>query len=1591
MKILIIEDSKATAAYLSQIMQKQNYKSYIANSGKAAMQLIQETTFNLVILDLMLPDIDGSDILHYIRKQYKPADLPVIVISASKDEQKIAEVLEYGANDFINKPFTETTLKLKINNLLKLQQTQQALHEKNTSLQIKNKISNAFLLQKTNTFYKTILDIVLDTFNSQFGYFGYIDNNGDLTCPTMSFGIMDKCEIPGKSIVFTKDIWGGIWGESLMHKKALIKNSDLSLPEGHIHLKNAMAVPVLLNEDLIGQITIGNKNTGYTEEDRAELTSICDYIAPLLHSRLKDIRQTEELEQAKQKAEQSEEKFRSLFAASPDAVLLANAETGIIADANEAASELFEMPVENIIGRHHLDIHPEDRAESAKKGFKQRQVEEESSPKEIDIITAHNKRKTVEIKGKKIDIDNKTYILGTFRDITERIKNERQIRMLSSVIEQSPSYVLITDLDGNIEYVNPSFTTITGYTFEEVKGKNPRILKSGKMKQETYKDLWNTITRGGVWRGEFINKRKNGEIYYEKVVISPIKNNNGEIFKYFAIKEDITRQKTTEQKLLRSARIIRATYNSSTDDFLLIDKEYNILAFNKTAAENLKKLWNASVHEGDNIKQYISKKEWTTFKTYIDTAFTGETNEVENEIYFPNESAKWYLIRYQPVYDENNTIFAVSSTATDITERKKTEQALKESENKFRTLFENAQIGIALTRIDGSIVDYNNAMLHIYGLKSNTFPENFTVTDLYADKNERARFLNLLQENGKVSNFETKFKTFSGETIYININSTFIELNNEKLILTTQLDVTANIRAQQALKESEAKLKQAQKIAHMGNWELDIVNNKLYWSDEIYELFGLKPQEFEPTYEGFLKHIHPEDREMVNEAFTKSLKTGEPYEIVHRIQNDTGETKYVKEKSSTDFDEHGNPMRSVGIVIDITNQKLAEIKEQENKKRFRLLAQTALDFHKMADETGIYRYMGLKLLEMYPGILVLISGIDKASDKITIQQLYGLEQFLPENLVKTAHEQFKGMVHHSSKITSLFRPGYLQESPNATHKVIQQFTPESVAQELQEKEPFKTTYFIGLSIDDQLKAGLTIFSPRTLHTESHGFIKTFVHQAANALEIQLKEQKILEAKNQAERADKVKSDFIANMSHEFRTPLNAILGFSEILKSKIGENNSQRHYIDGIFKSGQSLLNLINDILDLSKIEAGRVEINPTPTYFKTLLDEIKQIFSVKANHKSLEFPISIPPDFPEIISIDESRMRQILFNLTGNAIKFTERGFVSISIDDLNYEANSNYINFSIVIKDSGIGIEPDKLDEIFEPFRQQKDQDLSKYEGTGLGLSITKRLVEAMNGTLSADSEPGEGSEFRVYLSNIPVAKRKPKQEEEFNENIAFNYAKILIANNSEKEREILKHYLSEYDFDIIEANDVNEVLLNVKQNTPDVIIMDLILTETDHKSAINTLTKNKTFNNIPIICITKKEHNEEITGLCTETLKKPILKKALIKVISYYIPYREKQETPVSEANLDDILKHKDDLSPAFITEIKNAMEQFQNARRYLEIEELLNTAEKMQTVAQNYEIPSLEIFGKELKEAADNFDIDKISELFKTFKKFINKLN
>jgi PAS domain S-box-containing protein len=388
------------------------------------------------------------------------------------------------------------------------------------------------------------------------------------------------------------------------------------------------------------------------------------------------------------------------------------------------------------------------------------------------------------------------------------------------------------------------------------------------------------------------------------------------------------------------------------------------------------------------------------------------------------------------------------------------------------------------------------------------------------------------------------------------------------------------------------------------------------------------------------------------------------------------------------------------------------------------------------------------------------------------------------------------------------------------------------------------------------------------------------------------EKQLVIAKNNAEEASKMKSEFLANVSHEIRTPLNAILGFSQWLFENT-DINLHKGYLKSIINSGKSLLDVINDILDLSKLESGAIDIELSPMNYSEIVADVKLAFQDELEKKGLNFKISIEESIPNYILMDELRFYQIIFNLVSNAVKFTDKGYIHIFAVAVETEIEDE-ITLIVSVEDSGIGIKKEEQKKIFESFTQQDGKSNRKHDGTGLGLAIVDGLLKKLNATIDVQSEEGKGATFTLTFNRVKVDHTYYDDRQIDGEGqettMVLGPCTVMIVDDIDFNIEVLKTLINSDQVRYIDAIDGNEALAKLKVEKPDVIFMDIRMPGMDGFEATRIIKSDEKLKDIPVIAFsasTIKSRSDLITLLFDDLLQKPVFKKEVEAMLVKYLP--------------------------------------------------------------------------------------------------------
>ena len=759
-------------------------------------------------------------------------------------------------------------------------------------------------------------------------------------------------------------------------------------------------------------------------------------------------------------------------------------------------------------------------------------------------------------------------ISGVISDITKQQKTEKNIRELSQAIEQNPVSIVITNLNGEIEYTNPKFTQITGYTPEEALGKNSSILKSGETSIVEYDELWKTISSGKEWRGVFHNKKKNGELYWESASILGIKNKNDKITHYLGLKEDITKRKKAEQALIESEEKFKSIFENKGTATGIFGEDSIVIDCNDMFADM----------SGYSKLEILDKMKWSDFvvkedlirlqKYHSQRLKSGDPPPSQYECSLINKSGEFVNVIVNIALIGENRIVSL----TNITERKQAELELKESEEKFKTFFEKSPIGIEIYDEKGIQLGANMASLNMFGIED------------------------ISQVIG--------FNLFEG----ISLSS-----------------------------ENKENLKNGAPIEYIASFDFDkIAGLKQYKSkrkgkaEMHYTITPLKPTDLS-TVTGYLL-----------------------------------------------------------LVQDITERKKAVEALQKSEERFRSIFENST--------LGIYRTS--------PEGEILLAN----PALITMLEYNNFEELIKRDLEK-----------------DYYGPDYQRSDFRF------QIEKEGVIKGLESQWKRKDNSII--HVRESAKA----------FRDHNGQILFYEGIVEDITEIKQAMKTLKESEVRLKELNATKDKFFSIIAHDLKSPFNSIVGFSNLLLEQILSKDYEgiEKYSTIIQHSSEKAMDLLSNLLEWSRSQTGRIEFSPEFIEMVALIDDVTDLLSIYAHQKSIEILKDLPHS--ELVFADKAMISTVLRNIISNAIKFTNVGGEIIISTEL--KQNETIIS----VRDNGIGLNKKQIEKLFRVDESYSTPGTQNEKGTGLGLILCKEFVEKHKGKISVETELGKGSKFMFTIPRI------------------------------------------------------------------------------------------------------------------------------------------------------------------------------------------------------------------------------------------------
>jgi PAS domain S-box-containing protein len=987
--------------------------------------------------------------------------------------------------------------------------------------------------------------------------------------------------------------------------------------------------------------------------------------------------------------------------------------------------------------------------------------------------------------------------------------------------------------------------------------------------------------------------------------------------------------------------------NTTSDAIFLTDIEGVITYINSgfttlygyTSAEVVGKVTPRIIKSGLLDKE-VYEGFWGTLKN---------KTEVKGEILNKRKNGELVIIdgTASPIFDDQNTIIGFIGIQRDINERKQTEKALLESEKKFRTLVEYVGEGIGFVSPDEEFLFANSAAERIFGVgKGELLGKNlkeFLSEDQYLSILNQTK----IRTKGQNSIYEFELTRTDGKKRNVLITAVPQFNDNNKFIGTHGIfrDFTERKNMEEALRESESSLRNAQEIAKMGSWELDVTNQKVKWSENCFVIYGIKPFEIEPTFEYFKSRVHPDDLHLVDESFENTVRNKETFIPEMRIIFPDGTFKWFQTNIVPIFQDD-KLVALHGINLDITERKQAEKDLQKSEEKFSSIMENSADAIFISTQQGKYVYtnkavsvlLGYTSEEMKSKTIVDLSPPNKieayfeffkkilsegkgfaevellkkdgyfiSTDLNTVLlpdgMVYGscrdiTERKQVELALKESEEKYKSLIETSNigiglskGDKSIFANTALQEiSGYAENEIIinsfiDLFHPDDKPLVIERMKKRR----MGELIPNNLQARIIRKNGDILYAEigtSAFFVNDEQYVQATFIDIterMLAEQALKESETKLRQLNVDKDLFISILSHDLKNPFNNILGFSEVLTTEINSLNSDeiKDIANNINKSARNTYNLLEDILMWARTQQGKIPFKPQNLSFADICKNILEILNPIANAKNITINCFTAKQMNVFADID--MLKTVLRNLVSNAIKFTNIG------GSININAEETSGNVTISVSDNGTGIKPDDLKKLFNISEFITTTGTAEETGTGFGLLLCKEFVEKHGGKIWVESVYGKGSEFKFSLpynakpDEVNVVENITHSAVEDNK---ITNLKILITDDDETSRKFLGISVKLFAKEILYAKNGFEAVAACKNNSDiDLILMDIKMPEMDGFEATHQIRQ---FNKEVIIIVqtayTGSGEKEKATVAgCSDFISKPINKTLLKELIN------------------------------------------------------------------------------------------------------------
>ncbi|MHC5754831.1 MAG: PAS domain-containing protein [Nostoc sp.] len=1481
--LLIVDDSPEDRELYRRYLLRDREHSYTileATLGQLGLELWQQHQPDVVLLDYRLPDMDGLEFLAQLQPSTQQPCLPVIVVTGQGNEAIAVKAIKAGAQDYIVKEqITPEGLQIAVNGAIETVQLRTQLQQRIERERVVSHITQK-IHQSLN------LDEILQTTVTEVREFLHTDRvlvfqlkpDGDGTVIAESVGghwesllsstMYDPCLAenylawnPSETVSYdTAFVENYIQRYRQGYVTAIFDIQDSSIDPCHVELlaqfqvKANLVVPIISDNHFWGLLIAHNcaapRRWQPLEIDLLKELAIQVGIA-IRQAELYQQAQNELTDRRRVEAElrESEEWLRLALSASRMGTWNWNIQTGKISwsDNLEALFGLEQGEFDGSFEMFAARVHPDDRDRLLAAVGRAVAIGEDYDI-EFRVVYPNGTIRWALSQGKVFydQHGQPIQMAGIDLDITERKRSAETLReseeRFRQLAENIDAVFWIKEVSKNrVSYVSPAYKKLWGLNPQELyQGQQAWVDRIHPEDREATDRAFHEKAVAGQFDEEYRIILPNGSIRWVHDRCFPLRDETGEIYRFAGIAEDISDRKQVEQALRDSEERLQMAlegsggglwdWNIVTNEDYLSSRWLEMLGYEQGELPGHFNSWERLIHPDDKV--------WVMERLNAHLQDDSVSYKFEYRMLTKSGEWKWIANHGKVVLrDQQGNPLRMAGIHFDISDRKQAELDLRQSEEFKNRILDSSSDCIKVLSLDGRLLYMNTGGLCLMEIDDLNPYLNIEWLCLWEDGyRQQAEQALAAAKTGEVSIFRGYCPTVKGTPKWWEVVvSPILDASGQlERILLISRDITERKKTELLLQESEARLKLAYKATRSGVWDWDITRNSAHVSEEYCNLFGLDLTTEEVSFEQWLSLLYPDDRTFANEIVSRTIQQQqEYYETDYRILHPDG-IRWLAARAKVFYDAAGNAVRMLGNVQDISDRKQVEDELRQSEERYRYLAEAIPQLVWTCDASGSCDYANQRLCD-YTGL--------------------SLEQILGQGWISGVHpddrQAAQSLWNNTVDCGSSYRHEYRFKRAS--------------------DRSYRWHLVLGMPLKDQRGQVVKWFGTCTdIHDQK---------------ELEVERNRLLAqeqaARAEAERANRIKDEFLAVLSHELRSPLNPILGWTKLLQTRKFNETKTAQALATIERNAKLQTQLIDDLLDVAKILRGKLSIEATPVNLASVIESAIDTVSTAAIAKS----ITLHPVLPNIgqVSGDSNRLQQIVWNLLSNAIKFTPNGGrVEIRLQPLDNQAE-------IIVSDTGKGINPEFLPYIFESFRQEDVSVTRKYGGLGLGLAIVRQLVEAHGGTITADSAgEGLGATFTVQLPLLNVEPEIKQPDELSQPALELTGIRVLTVDDDADARELLTVLLAEYGAKVLTVSSAAEVLANLESFQPDVLVSDIGMPEVDGYSLIQqirALTAERG-GEIPAIALTAYARIEDslraITSGYQRHVTKPLDPEELVQAV-------------------------------------------------------------------------------------------------------------